>query len=49
MPTLVRTNEKATKIAYKIMGKPANLAFKRNEEQKQIEKRLAFEEIVRVR
>lgn len=49
MPAMRRINKKAEKIAFKIMGKPANIAFKRDKEQQRINKRLIFEETVRAR
>jgi len=39
-----RMNLKAMKIAYKIMGKPASIAFKPSEKQKEVNKRLLFTE-----
>ena len=49
MPTMPRMSNKARKIAYKILGVPPALAFKRNEEEQRINQRLLFEETVRVR
>jgi hypothetical protein len=49
MPTMIRIPGKAQKIAYKILGVPANIEFKRNANEKKIDKRLIFEESVRVR
>lgn len=49
MPTMYRIDSKNTKIAYKILGVPQNIAFKRSKEQKEIDKRLRFEETVRAR
>lgn len=49
MPSMPRMPGKGAKIAYKILGKPANIAFKRNKEQKFINRRLWFEETSRVR
>lgn len=49
MPTMRRPKIKATKIAYKVMGVPPNLRFKRSKEQSTINKRLLFEETQRVR
>ena len=39
----------ARKIAYKILGKPANIAFKRNKMQSKINARLLYEDTYRVR
>lgn len=44
-----RLNAKTTKIAFKIIGIPANIAFKRNKKQQKVNKRLVFEETTRVR
>ncbi len=49
MPAIPRISGRATKIAYKILGVPANMKFKRTKEQKKINQRLLFEETVRVR
>ena len=49
MPSMPRVPGKATKIAYSILGKPANLTFKPNEKQKFVRRRLLFEETQRVR
>lgn len=49
MPAAPRLKSKATKIAYKVMGVPANLQFKRNKMQQRINRRLVFEETSRVR
>ena len=49
MPGMLRISGKTTKIAYKILGVPANMKEKRTKEQKKINQRLLFEETVRVR
>lgn len=49
MPSMIRIPGKAKKIAYKILGVPANIAYKRDTIDKKINKRLIFEESVRVR
>jgi len=49
MPTMIRISGKPTKIAYKILGIPANIAYKRDSVDKKINRRLVFEESVRVR
>lgn len=46
---MVRPKGKAQKIAFKILGVPANIAFKPNNKQKATEKRLLFEETKRSR
>jgi hypothetical protein len=49
MPAMPRPISKATKVAYKIMGIPANIAHKRTKEEKKVNKRLFFEETFRAR
>jgi hypothetical protein len=49
MPTMIRMPGKAKKIAYKILGVPANMEYKRDAIEKKINKRLIFEETTRVR
>jgi hypothetical protein len=49
MPTMPRMNNKETKIAYKILGIPSNLASKKDTEAKRINKQLVFEETIRSR
>lgn len=49
MPAMPRIPGKPKKIAFKILGTPANLAFKRSKEQKAVDKRLLFEETTRAR
>ena len=49
MPVTPRIKNKATKIAYKILGKPANIAHKRTKIEKEIDRRLIVEETYRVR
>ena len=49
MPMMLRINPKATKIAYKIMGVPANLRKPRSPEEKEIDRRLIVENTVRVK
>lgn len=44
-----RPKAKATTIAYKVMGVPPNIKFKRSKRQVAINKRLVFEETQRVR
>jgi hypothetical protein len=40
---------KGKKLAYKLLGTPPNIAFKRNKMQQEVNKRLAFEESSRSR
>lgn len=49
MPTMYRLDSKNTKIAYKILGEPANLAQKKTKAQKEIDRRLIADETVRAR
>ncbi len=49
MPAAPRVNNKATKIAYDILGKPQNLKPERNETQREIDIRLNYEETRRIR
>lgn len=49
MPAMPRLPGKGKKIAYKILGVPANIAFKRDAKEKKVNKRLIFEETTRVR
>lgn len=49
MPAMRRIDKKAEKIAFKILGVPPNIAFKRNKEQQRINNRLVQEETVRAR
>lgn len=48
MPAMPRISGKAKKIAYNILGVPANMQ-KVSPKQKKIDKRLLFEETTRVR
>lgn len=49
MPAMPRQHSKATKIAYKILGVPANIAHKRSKKEQYINRRLWFEESSRAR
>lgn len=49
MPAAPRPKGKATKIAYRVLGKPQNEDQKKSREQSDIDKRLVFEETQRVR
>jgi hypothetical protein len=49
MPVMPRQNKKATKIAFRILGKPANLQSKPEKKEKSVKARLIFEETMRVR
>jgi hypothetical protein len=50
MPAMPRVKDKATKIAYRILGKPLNLQpNKEDKKQRKVRERLLFEETWRVR
>lgn len=49
MTVMVRPKSKATRIAYKVLGVPSNIAHKRTKREKYINRRLLFEETSRVR
>jgi hypothetical protein len=49
MPSMPRPDVKAKKIAYKLLGKPANLAFKPTSEQRRINTLLIQEQLTRTR
>jgi hypothetical protein len=49
MAVAPRQKSKATKIAWKILGVPQNIAYKRNKEERRINHRLNFDETQRVR
>lgn len=49
MPAMPRIPGRPTNIAFKILGIPPNIAFKRTKEEKAINKRLVYEETTRVR
>lgn len=49
MPAMIRIKGKATRIAYKILGIPENIAHNPTKKEKKINKRLLFEETTRVR
>ncbi len=49
MPVMPRIKGKPMKIAFKILGTPPNIAFKRDKKEKKVDRRLTFEETFRVR
>ena len=49
MPSMPRFDTKATKIAYKILGVPANIKAKRTPKQEKINKQLVFQETTRMK
>jgi hypothetical protein len=46
---MLRPSGKAKKIAFHILGVPANISFRPTKKERRIEKRLTFEETTRVR
>jgi hypothetical protein len=49
MPSMLRIPGKSTKIAYAILGKPQNLSEKKTKRESEINKRLIWEETIKVR
>lgn len=49
MPMMPRQRGKATRIAWSILGEPPAMKVKKNRKQSEINKKLIFEETVRVR
>ena len=49
MAQMLRPKGKAKKIAYALLGVPANIAAKRNKRQQYINERLLYDETRRVR
>jgi len=49
MPAMIRPEGKAKKIAYSILGIPANMKDKKNPKQTREDKELVFQETIRVR
>ncbi len=49
MPLMPRTNKKARKIAYKILGKPNNIKYQKPPWSAWVDKRLLFEDTSRQR
>jgi hypothetical protein len=49
MPAMPRPNDKATKIAFKILGKPANYDYREPEALRKVNKKLEYDETIRVR
>jgi hypothetical protein len=49
MPAMPRFSKKGTKIAYKVLGTPENIAYKPKGKEKEIDKRLTFQDTTRVR
>jgi hypothetical protein len=49
MPSMPRIKGLGRKVAYKLLGVPANIAFKPSKVEKVVNRRLNFEETYRVR
>ena len=49
MPGMLRIPGKATKIAYELLGKPANMKYKPTHKQQVINKQLIMQETTRAR
>ena len=49
MPVMKRLNNKATKIAYKVLGVPLNIKHKKTDQEKRIDYKLRYDETSRVR
>lgn len=49
MPVAPRQKNKATKIAFSILGTPPNLDFKRSKAQQAVNEQLIFQETTRVK
>lgn len=49
MPSMIRMPGKGKKIAWKILGMPANIAFKPTEKQRKLNRALIFQETTRMR
>lgn len=46
---MIRKNDLARKIAYKLLGEPDNMKDKKSAQQKEVDHRLLFEKTQRVR
>lgn len=49
MPSMPRQKTKGTKVAFNLLGVPANFKFKRSKEQERVNQQLLFQETSRVR
>lgn len=49
MSLMIRPKGKATQIAFSILGKPANMQFKRSQAQEKANKELTYQETSRER
>jgi hypothetical protein len=49
MAVMPRPKGKGKQVFYAVLGKPSNVISKKNKREKQIERRLNFEETIRVR
>lgn len=49
MPAMPRFSIKGTKIAFRILGVPANIAYKPTSKERKVNKRVIYEDTSRVR
>ncbi len=49
MPSMIRMPGKGKKIAWRILGVPANIAYKPSERERKINRMLIFQQTTRVR
>lgn len=49
MPAMPRVRGKATKIAYAILGVPENMKSKKTKHQRYIDRRLKYDETMRIK
>lgn len=49
MPQAPRLNDKATRIQYKILGKPSNMKSKTSRKQRKIRERLDYQDTARIK
>lgn len=49
MPGMPRFSKKGTKIAFKILGTPENILFRRKGKENKVDRQLLFQETTRIR
>ncbi len=49
MPSMIRMPGKGKKIAWRILGKPANIAYKPDDRERKLNRTLIFQETTRMR
>lgn len=49
MPAMPRFSKKGTKIAFKILGTPENILFRRKGKENKVDRQLLFQETTRIR